>query len=634
MRQILDGFVGNASVWRKRKVRPDMSVSALPLSHIRRVAHWALCAFFLLAALLYAWATLCAILNFGWRQPMFDQWREYEIFLGDPFPLNVLQAASGHRPIFPNLLRVAEIQWLHANQYLQLSVGTFCAFATAAIIAAVGWTEKRLPLLARCACIMLAVLGLLWLGNARRLMHGSESLHGYLPTLAVLLACLCTYATAQRRSFVLLCAASAACVVATFSFGVGLASFVCVLVLGAMLRLPVRWLLVPLATLGVCLALYVFVLPDGQNVRAQVSTNLIEGAVVTAQWLSSPWCYVWLSLAEYGAGPWPGHHSALERLLQQSAADLVAISGLGWRTWGGVFGTAGIAALAWFVLPRLHRTKPLSRLEAVAAGLAIYGAVSAVLSVFPRIEFFHAHPDQVFADRYTTWPCLFWLGLSLLAVARIAESTRPLLKVAGVFGLILLPIVMAISQRDQTIWSLLVYRSSQQTAASLRSGIFDEAHFPGEKLGVEAHMREVALLRNRRLAMFADPGWQQVGEIWQGSLETEPGVAARACWLQPVLDYPTQRNAGHLEGSVTQGKRRVYGKGMLAILDDDHRIAGLAEFSHATSSDPDLTYRVRSKRGFDGYVRDVDEAKKYSVALLNSSEGRGIMLGPVDPRCE
>lgn len=611
-----------------------MSSLALSPLRIRRFAYWVLCGFFLLAALLYAWATLCAIINFGWRQPMFDQWREYEIFLGDVFPLNVIQNANGHRPIFPNLLRVAEIQWLDADQYLQLTVGTFCAYAIAAIVAAVGWTEKRLPLLARCACVMLAVLGLLWLGNARRLMHGSEALHGYLPTLAVLLACLWTYASAQRRSVALLYAASAACVVATFSFGVGLAGFVCVLALGLMLRLPLRWLLVPLATLGISLVLYIFVLPGGQNVRAQVSTNLVEGVVVTAQWLSSPWCLIWLGLADYGTGPWPGHHTVLEWLMQHSASGLVALTGLGWRTWAGIVGGAGIAALAWYVLSRLIWTKSLSRLEAVGAGLAIYASASAVLSVFPRIETFHVHPDQIFADRYMTWPCLFWLGLGLLAVSWIAGSARPALKTAGVFGLILLPVVMAVSQRDQTIWSLLVYRSSQQAAASLRSGIFDDAHFPGEDMGVEARMRQAALLRSRHLAMFADPEWQQVGETWQGSLEKEPDVAARACWLQPVLDYPTQRNAGHLEGAVTQGKRRVYAEGTLAILDEDRRIAGLIEFSHAAPNEPDLLFRVRSKRGFDGYVRDFDENKKYALALLNTHTKQGIMLGTVDPHCE
>jgi len=141
-------------------------------------------------------------------------------------------------------------------------------------------------------------------------------------------------------------------------------------------------------------------------------------------------------------------------------------------------------------------------------------------------------------------------------------------------------------------------------------------------------------LRSKHLAMFTDPEWQQIGESWQGSLEKDPNVAAHACWLQPVLDYPSQRNAGHLEGAVTQGKRRVYAEGMLAILDEDHRIAGLTEFSHAAPNEPDLLFRIRSKRGFDGYVRDFDENKKYVLALLNTHTKQGIMLGTVDPHCE
>src|SRR5262249_20118578 len=61
--------------------------------------------------LLSAVTTFSGIVNFGWRQPMFDQWREYETFLDLPFPQNVIQLNNGHRPMLPNLVRIAEIEW-------------------------------------------------------------------------------------------------------------------------------------------------------------------------------------------------------------------------------------------------------------------------------------------------------------------------------------------------------------------------------------------------------------------------------------------------------------------------------------------------------------------------------------------
>ena len=124
----------------------------------RRIGSALLCLTFALAALYFALNTLCAIINFGWREPMFDQWSEYETLLGLPFPQNVLQQVAGHRPILPNLVRVAEIRWFGADQSLQLVVGSLCAFLSAAILAGAAYGERKLPPVARWAGVMLSII--------------------------------------------------------------------------------------------------------------------------------------------------------------------------------------------------------------------------------------------------------------------------------------------------------------------------------------------------------------------------------------------------------------------------------------------------------------------------------------------
>src|SRR5258708_27715888 len=116
------------------------SEAAFPVSrHLRRLAADVLAAAFLVCALLCAVSTLCAILNFGWRQPMFDQYKEYGNYLSHPFLDSVIMIENGHRPVIPALIANVEILWFHADQSLQLAIGTFCIFLTWVLIAWTFW---------------------------------------------------------------------------------------------------------------------------------------------------------------------------------------------------------------------------------------------------------------------------------------------------------------------------------------------------------------------------------------------------------------------------------------------------------------------------------------------------------------
>ena len=82
---------------------------------------------------------LLEIINFGFRQPMFDQYRMYPNYLTLPFPDSVLQLENGHRPILPNLVQVAEAHWFSASQNLQLAVGGGSALLMAALLSIAAW---------------------------------------------------------------------------------------------------------------------------------------------------------------------------------------------------------------------------------------------------------------------------------------------------------------------------------------------------------------------------------------------------------------------------------------------------------------------------------------------------------------
>src|SRR5262249_6809860 len=156
------------------------------------------------------------------------------------------------------------------NQLLQLSVGTLCAFGSAALIAFCAWRERSLPRSARAAGVLLGVLGVLWLANARMLLHGNETLHAYSIVLMLILAAAGVRRAADEGGVRWLALSCVPCTIATFCFGPGVATFATVIALALLLRVPVRWLVWPAGAMIVCVLVYTLVLPGNQGVRAML----------------------------------------------------------------------------------------------------------------------------------------------------------------------------------------------------------------------------------------------------------------------------------------------------------------------------------------------------------------------------
>ncbi len=583
--------------------------------------------FFLGCAALYALTTLCAIVNFSWRQPMFDQWRMYETFLGLPFPQNVLQLENGHRPIIPNLFRVAETRWLGGNQLLQISIGTICAFLTWLAIAATAWNARKLPLIARAIGVMLATLGLFWLANARILLHGNESLHVYLLTLAVVGAALCTFEAKRRDSLGWLCAGTGASAIAMFCFGPGVASFPAIVLLGLVLRLPWRWLLLPIGVLAGCLLIYLLALPGSQGVREMVGLRPVDSMLTIARWLSSPWINGWLGFSEPPLAPWMAEQNGTAVLwLRASANRVVAFTGHDWREMSTVIGLAGIFGFGIRCAIAGARRDCPDRLEALLLGLGLFALATAAVIGIGRVDYLQQYPSETYSDRYLVWPSLFWMSLLMLLMHDAAVLPgRGARTVAYVFCATL-PAVLLATHSLGAGWGATVYRIAQQTSAQLRSGIYDEAHFPAESRGAEIEQREIDLLRTQRIAMFAEPAWQRLDTHWSGTLETADDTAIEVHWLPPIDTPDANRPAAHIEGWVTRGIGTVRQRGQLVVLSEDRIVAGFAEYSFVRPNARSLLLDVPSKRGFDGYIRNYDNKTKYTLAVADFGANRAFSL--------
>lgn len=594
-----------------------------------KIKNNALSSYFYLMTTLYAATSILAIVKFGWRQPMFDQWRMYPLLLKLPFPQNVIQLENGHRPIFPNLIRVAEINWLSANQILQLSLGTICVVGAAvlgsiAILRQRGWSQVH-----RAMGVMLITLGTLWLGNARMLLHGHESLHAYLVVLCILLAGLCVFEAKKRNSVKWVVLSCFACVVATFSFGPGVSSFIGVIALGIVLRAPWRWLLFPIATLTLCLALYLFLLPGNEGVRGSLELSPLRSGLLATQWLSSPWVNGWLGSADPQA-PWVfiNNRTWLGSALIWSANQLTNASGLSWRSLSALFGGTGVCYFLYKTIVLYSKKEELTSVQAFAICVGFFVLATSITVSITRLDYMSTHSDQVYADRYLLWPSLFWCSLLLLVLCDLAqrnEISPKMARMASAFFLAL-PIALLPTQRAGAVWGSMVYRSAQALAAALRSDVYPEDALADDPASASAEkLQALNEFRKRHLAMYSNATWENIGAHWDGKLYSSTVSTTNVYWKEMVVDLNSTTPARHFEGCVT-GLAGVAGNGQLTVLGEDGAIAGFGEYSYIEPKQGTLASIISPKNCFDGYVKEFNPSVTYALAMLDFHRKDGILL--------
>lgn len=587
----------------------------------------------LISAAVYLLTSLAAAWNFAWPQPAFDQWRLYAIYLTQPFPQSVLQLENGHRPIIPALLRVAEIEWLHANQHLQIAFGVGCALLTAGLLAWMAWRERGLPLPLRAAGVMLATVAVLWLGNARMLLHGNELVHAYLLTLSVVLGTLCMWRARQTDRLRWVILGAVCCTVATFCFGPGIATFPALAVLALALRLRARSFLVLGVGLLGCLLLYVFVLPGNGSVREMLEFRLLDSLTTTARWLASPWVNAWLGFADPPLLPWMKESRHLPvRILALSANGLNSL-GLHWRSgMSAAIGFGGLAALGAYTLGRLRRWREPQRSEVVAFGVCLFAAATGVIIGIGRLHYFDQFPGQIFADRYLVWPCLFWFGLAMLGIHAVARRLPPRRVPALVTMLLLVPVMLLVTQGANSAWGAAVYRLNQRSAAAARSDVIDNEVFPDGADADRATVLDVlTLMRERKLAMFAEPGSEWLGQMLPTPPQANPVVQVQMLGTSAVADARNGEASAHFEGWVVQGIAALPRAGTLAVLDDHDLVRGFAEFSFIRPDAESLRLDLPSKRGFDGYIRHYGPSERYRLVHVSPAADRAILLGVIPP---
>jgi hypothetical protein len=578
----------------------------------------------LLFGSLYALSGLIAIINFAWPHPMFDQYRLYTYYLGLPFPENVLQLENGHRPIVPALIRLAEIQWFSANQILQITFGTTCAFLTAAIVAITVWRERDVSMPIRAACFASAWISVFWLANARMLLHGNELVHAYLLTLCVVLGALAVYRASRGSSQAWMFAATMTCIVATFCFGPGIATFPALVVLAWLSRVPLRSLWSLPAGFAICIIVYLWALPGDGGVRGMLHLRPLESIAMAARWIASPWITAWLGFAEPSSYPWitdKSDSSSIISALKYSADTSQALLHLDWRFGGAMLiGLSGFGILAIALLRRLGRRSALGLSESLALTLAMFGAATSLVIGIGRLDYLIELPGQVFADRYLVWPCLFWLGCGMLLLLKFDRIGRPARAVAIIVAVIV-PIALLPTHESGVGWGALVYRNGQIAAIAARSDVIDGNRFYDDAAASRGdRLLTLRLLKERRLAMYAAPETEWLGRS-VSLTAADPRVEIQFARVDAVNDVRDGSLAAHFDGTIATGLNVVRDGGALAVVDSHDRVTGFVVRSFLGSHKSSLRLNLPKKRGFDGYIRHYSPTETYRLVLLDPTAG-------------
>lgn len=579
------------------------------------------------AAVLAVTTGLFAVLESGFRQPAFDQFRMLIDYLGRPFPDNILQLENGHRPVIPALLRVLELHCCGGGQGLQRAIGTGLALLTALIPAWSAWREPGWQPVGRAAAAALAAMSVFWLANARILLHGHESVHVYLVLVSVVLAGWWTWRASQdSRPWRWLLPASLAAAVATYSFGPGIVAFPVVLLLAWAARIRGRALLLPAAGFALSLWGYLFVLPGEAGVRGSLHVTPLDNLAVALRWIASPWVHAWLGSAEPSLPSWLGE--ALPRytggaLLRDSAAWL-APDGVLRSPLPLYLGAAGYALLGLCAWRAWTKPERLPRTAWIGLALAVFAGGTAVLIGLARLDYFARHPDQVFADRYLVWPSLFWAGLAIFGVSVLQGARTAWWSRAAAGMVLLLALALWPSHRAGIGWGQAAERLVARSEPAVLLGVFDPEVLPDNDAASRTQVEQsLALLRARGLGYFRRPLPAVVPVI--GSAIGSASENVSLLGTTRLRNEPGGREVVRLQGRT---KRPLDRDSLLVLVDQRGRVHGLAMPTHAVGDETWGQRLLGRRRGLDGYLVD-PPAEPLAVIVFGG--GRPMQVGTLAP---
>ena len=439
---------------------------------------------------LYLLVALAAMWLHSPRVPYADGWRYIAVLADAPFMDGVLMVSNGHREVLPNTVRWLDLRLFGASQHLQILTGIMLLLAT---VLALWHAGRTIATPARAVAMLWATIGLCWLGNARALVHAQESVHAYLVTLALVCGAglLAISPRGARDAWVRGLLAGGCGLIATFSFGSGIACFGAFLVVLWLRRAPLRdvW---PVLTCGLLATALLLGAGVGEERVAFAPLTQIERLL---RWLAAPSLYAaWPLLDPAIAARLPV--AQVRALVMPLAEGVIAVTGPTLLArWPHLL--TGTLGAIWLMIASIRCRRAPVRAAVVGLGVAWFAVGVGGLIALARLGYFDLYPDQLLASRYVVWSSLFWTGLVFASLSGERTTWQP--AVALFLAVLLLP---------SQLWMWRYAERIQQVATPIATaaavGVLDPSAPLGENVVTEIRS-SLAPLKARGAAMYAWP---------------------------------------------------------------------------------------------------------------------------------
>jgi hypothetical protein len=522
-----------------------------------------------------------------------DFWSVYAFAWNHTWFQSALLKQAGHITFFPNLIGLANLRFFHGDVQMLFFVGLGLLFTTVALLLIPIWRDKTIGLTAKTLSTLVVVTGNFWMGRASITANGefncenSLAMSGAALTFLLIAKTRCSWTTTA----IVVCAG----LVASFSFGGGLAIWPTLLLLAWCLRLPWRTIvLLGFSALAVALVYQMVpVLPFNWPKASAVSPGNLIGALTN-------FCRLVGSPVLYTIAAWRTEKPLTD--LEQSLA--IAL-------WTGL---AGLVLAGIFVIRRILWRDLKTGLESTGLSLLVFNLFALTLIAVGRLKSFDLVP---FAPRYLFWSSLFWTSLILLAIER-AEHLQ-----WRRWPILLLPFAIAIfswpAHYQAWFWCKNVQIMYDKDATAVINGAFEAQRMqrlpPEFQQIFEERSRLAAQLRARRLDVFADGLQDWIGlreaDVF-GERHRREGLSGQ-CRIEALGQCDNGATAARVIGQAFKHEQSI--PWTLVITDSSDVIRGVARsapispFINRTFYQSKLTANI----GFVGYIRDYDPQLRYAV---------------------
>ncbi|CAN5478290.1 hypothetical protein BH20VER3_BH20VER3_08570 [soil metagenome] len=528
-----------------------------------------------------------------------DFWRIYDTCLHRSWMYSALLKYNGHSHFFPSQFWLVDLRFFHGNQDFLFAFGLSFEIAGTALFLLPVWRDRRIHITTKLFSSMIIVVFTFWMGRASMTVSGGFNCCYSLVLVGAALAFYSLgFATEQkRRETVVLTGVVVGGLLATFSFGTGLAVWAAALATGYCLRFRFT-LLIALGFAGAAAALIFIMLPT-QEARgphiAQTDWFHVSTYVSLLHYffhlLGSPllqMCTTWIP----------------QKTLAPSLSDLVA------TTFGATGGTLGVVVL----VRQLARRNLQFGLASTGFAIMIFNLFAFILITLARADHIASVPGELDAPRYYYWSSLFWAGLLLFGL-RLSE-TRRVLRAPMVCAMLAIP-VFAFPSHYHEGWRWRHVRLlSNEAATSLLNGVKDPQQIKILSPYPDLVFRLASEMRARRLDMFA-AGYQDwfdrpASKVF-GQNRRVAGFKGR-CQIRLLSTQPV---AARINGSAVHGEKMI--PEISVVIDSRDLVRGVARSASTPRWINWLLYDgIFQPRKFVGFIAPYDPREQYS---LRSVEG-------------